>query len=153
MDTMFAFKSLFYIETVSKIEDMWNSDLTTGSIMYIRLYVDEKLQEFIPYKALKNPTTGKVEEKTGVRRAYIEKEIKERKKGNPSILNDDGEIIYYIYKWSCDSVHYGDLGLDYLTDWIIMKVCGIKGIFSSPATMKTSFEAFVASKYSLNVEW
>lgn len=153
MDIMFAFKSLFYIETVPKIEDMWNSDLTPGAIMYLRLYVDNKLKSFIQYQSLKNATTGKVVEKTGVRRAFIEDEIKKRKNGTTSILNDDGEIIDYIYTWCCDAVHYGDLGLDYLTDWIIMKVCKIKNIFTSPASMKTSFESFVTSKYGLNVEW
>lgn len=153
MDIMFAFKSLFYIEMVPKIEDMWNSDLTPGAIMYLRLYVDNKLKTFIPYRSLKNTTTGKVVEKTGVRRAFIEEEIKKRKNGNPSILNDDGEIIDYIYTWCCNSVHYGDLGLDYLTDWIIMKVCKINTIFTTPASLKTSFESFVNSKYGLVVEW
>ena len=143
MDIMFAFKSLFYIETVPKIEDMWNSDLTPGAIMYLRLYVDNILKSFIQYQSLKNATTGKVVEKTGVRRAFIEDEIKKRKNGTTSILNDDGEIIDYIYTWCCDAVHYGDLGLDYLTDWIIMKVCKIKNIFTSPASMKSCFESFV----------
>lgn len=153
MDTMFAFKSLFYIETVPKIENMWNSDLTAGAIMYLRLYVDEKFKEFIPYQFLKNSTTGKEVKKTGVRRKFIEEEIKKRKKGLSSILNDDGEILNYIYTWSCDSVHYGDLGLDYLTDWIIMKVCRIRSIFNSSASLKHLFDSFVMTNYSLSVEW
>lgn len=152
-DTMFAFKSLFYIETVPKIENLWNSDLTAGTIMYLRLYVDEKFKEFIPYQFLKNPSTGKEVKKTGVRRKFIEEEIKKRKNGLASILNDDGEILNYIYTWSCDSVHFGHLGLDYLTDWIIMKVCRIRSIFNSPASIKHLFDSFVMTNYGLSVEW
>lgn len=152
-DIMFSCRSLFYIETIPKIEDMWNSDLTPGAIMYLRLFVDEKLKTFIPYQSLRNTTTGKEEKKTGVRRDFLNEEIKKRKKGSCSILNDDGEIMEYIYTWCCDSVHYGVLGLDYLTDWIIMKMCRIKSIFVNPSSLKHDFESFVSSKYNLSVEW
>ena len=152
-DTKITLQNLFYIETTTKIENLWNSDLTPGAIMYTRLYVDELLQSFIPYKCLKNPITDKEEEKTGVRRSFIEEEIKKRKKGTSSILNDDGEIIDYIYTWCCDAVHYGDLGLDYLTHWIIKKLCKLNAIFTTPTALKPTFEAFVTTKYGSSVEW
>lgn len=154
-DTMMAMKSLFYIEMMEKIEDMWNSDLIAGSIMYLRLYIDELLKRFIPYKGLVN-SAGKDVAKTGVRREFLKSEIKKRMKGQPSVLLDDGEILVYAYEWSCDSIHYGALPLDCLTDWLIMKISPIKKIFSDDAAMKVEFQVFVSANYtkdSLTVTW
>ncbi len=154
-DTMMAMKSLFYIETIEKIEDMWNSDLIAGSIMYLRLYIDELLKKFMPYKSLVN-AAGKEIAKTGVRREFLKSEIKKRMKGQPSVLLDDGEILVYAYEWSCDAVHYGALPLDCLTDWLIMKISPIKQIFSDDATMKVELQDFITTNYpkdSLTVKW
>ena len=154
-DTMIAMKSLFYIETIENIEDMWNSDLIAGSIMYLRLYIDELLTKFIPYKGLENASGNKVS-KTGVRREFLQSEINKRMKGQTSVLLDDGEILVYAYEWSCDSVHYGALPLDCLTDWLIMKISSIKQIFSDDATMKAELQAFVTANYPkdpLTVKW
>lgn len=155
LDTMMAMKSLFYIETIEKIEDMWNSDLIAGSIMYLRLYIDELLKKFMPYKKLVNAASKEVA-KTGVRREFLKAEMKKRMKGQPSVLLDDGEILVYAYEWSCDAVHYGALPLDCLTDWLIMKISAIKQIFCDDATMKVELQAFVSANYSkdsLTVTW
>ncbi len=154
-DTMMAMKSLFYIETIEKIEDMWNSDLIAGSIMYMRLYIDELLKRFIPYKTIEN-ASGKEVTKTGIRREFLKSEIKKRMNKKSSILLDEGEILVYAYEWSCDSVHYGALPLDCLTDWLIMKVSPITKIFSDDEIMRKEFQDFVTSKYfkeSLIVKW
>lgn len=154
-DTMMAMKSLFYIEIIEKIEDMWNSDLIAGSIMYLRLYIDEMLKQFIPYKSLLN-NAGKEVAKTGVRREFLKSEIKKRIQGLSSFLMDDGEILVYAYEWSCNSVHYGALPLDCLTDWLIMKISQIKQIFTDEAMMKAEFQIFVTTKYkkeALTVVW
>lgn len=154
-DTMMAMKSLFYIETIEKIEDMWNSDLIAGSIMYLRLFIDEKLHQFMPYHHLEN-VAGKVVAKTGVRREFLKSEIKKRLNGSSSILLDDGEILVYAYEWACDAVHYGALPLDCLTDWLIMKICPIKKIFNDENAMKLEFQSFVESRYqkdTLTVCW
>lgn len=154
-DTMMAMKSLFYIETIDKIEDMWNSDLIAGSIMYLRLYIDELLKRFLPYSSLKN-AAGKEVNKTGVRREFLQSEIKKRMQGQTSVLLDDGEILVYAYEWCCDAVHYGALPLDCITDWLIMKICPIKKIFNDENAMRTEFQLFVTSKYSkepLTVNW
>ena len=69
---------------------------------------------------------------------------------------DDGEILVYAYEWSCDSVHYGTLPLDCMTDWLIMKISPIKKIFSDDAAMKAEFQVFVSANYtkdSLTVTW
>lgn len=148
-------KNLFYIETVEKIEHLWNSDLTPGSMMYLRLFIDELMKEFIPYKSLVG-AKGKVVNKTGVRRGFLDDEIKKRLKGQSSVLLDDGEILVYAYEWCCNSVHYGSLPLDCLASWLIMKISPIKAIFSNNATMKIDFEAYVTAKYSkegLTVNW
>lgn len=154
-DTMMAMKSLFYIETIEKIEDLWNSDLIAGSIMYLRLYIDEMLKFFIPYKSLVNKA-GKEVAKTGVRREFLKSEIKKRMQGQPSVLLDDGEILVYAYEWSCNSVHYGALPLDCMTDWLIMKISPIKQIFTDEALMKAEFQTFLTVKYktdALSVIW
>ena len=155
IDTMFAMKSLFYIETIDKIEDMWNSDLIAGSIMYLRLYIDEQLKKFIPYIKLEN-ASGKEVKKSGVRREYLKSEIKKRMLGQPSNMLDDGEILVYAYEWSCDSVHYGALPLDCLTDWLIMKISQINKLFNDELIMRTEFQSFVSAKYpkeTLTVIW
>lgn len=154
-DTMMTMKSLFYIETIDNIEDMWNSDLIAGSIMCLRLYIDELLKQFMPYKHLTN-ATGKKVYKTGVRRGFLKSEIKKRMQGQPSVLLDAGEILVYAYEWSCDTVHYGALPLDCLTDWFIMKVCPIKQIFTDNAQMRTELQSFVTADYrkdNLTVVW
>lgn len=154
-DTMMAMKSLFYIETIEKIEDMWNSDLIAGSIMYLRLYIDELLKKFIPYQSLEN-ISGKNVAKTGVRREFLQSEISKRMNGQSSVLLDEGEILVYAYEWSCDSVHYGALPLDCLTDWLIIKISLIKQIFSDYDVMKSELQSFVTAKYSkesLTVIW
>lgn len=154
-DTMMAMKSLFYIETIDKIENMWNSDLVAGSIMYLRLYIDELLKRFIPYSSLKNASGNDVK-KTGVRREFMQSEIKKRMGGQPSVLLDDGEILVYAYEWACDAVHYGALPLDCLTDWLIMKICHIKQIFNDENVMKAEFQSYVSSRFpkeSLTVQW
>lgn len=155
LDTMMAMKSLFYIETIDKIEDIWNSDLIAGSIMCLRLYIDELLKQFMPYKQLTN-AAGKVVNKTGVRRGFLKSEIQKRLQGQPSVLLGAGEILVYAYGWSCDSVHYGALPLDCLTDWFIMKVCSIKQIFTDDAKMRTELQTFVTTEYkkdNLTVVW
>lgn len=154
-DTMMAMKSLFYIETIDKIEDMWNSDLVAGSIMYLRLYIDELLKRFMPYGSLQN-ANGKDVNKTGVRREFLQSEIKKRMNGQPSVLLDDGEILVYAYEWACDAVHYGALPLDCLTDWLIMKISPIKKIFTDESLMKSELQSFVTSRYpkdALTVCW
>lgn len=154
-DVLMASKSLFYLEKTKRIEDLWNSDLIPASVMYIRLYVDELLKNYIPYKCLKN-AAGSTVEKTGVRRLFIEDEIKKRNKKQSSVLLDDGEILYYVYKWSCNSVHYGALGIDCLTDWILMKLGRFTSIFTTPSAMQGAFDSYVQSKYDkdgIYVEW
>ena len=154
-DIMFAMKSLFYIESVKKIEDIWNSDLPTGAIMYLRLYIDDLLKQFIPYQNLSN-AGGATVAKTGVRRGFLKQEINKRLQGQPSVVNDEGEILVYAYEWCCGAVHYGSLPIDCLTDWMIMTISPIRKIFTDDTQMRADFQTYVSTKYAregLIVQW
>lgn len=146
-DLMFAARSLFYIESIERIEDIWDSDLIPAAISYIRLYVDLCFQSLIPYKSIEDSKTNKECHITGLRKQFIEEQIK-IKSSNVSSL-DGLEMLVTIYEWSCDAVHYGYLYIDCVTDWVMERIFSVldKFLFVDNNTMKTDFESFVASHY------
>lgn len=151
-DIIFAVNSLMYIELVKDIKDMWNSDLVPGAIMYLRLYIDNSFKKYIPYTKIID-ASGKEISRTGLRRDFIKKQYS----SNSSNLSNKEEalLLVTIYKWCCDSVHYGALEDEYWADWALTNIKKVKTLFIDITTMKRDFESFVTGtvKNASSVQW
>ena len=152
-DIKMTLKSLFYFETVEKVEHVQNSDMHTVAIAMLRLYIDRALLNALPYKKITNTNNGKVVKRTGLRREFL-KELYES--GDAVLSNPDyAETLVLAYSWCCDAVHYGALPYEFITDWTIMHVIKQEKLFNDIAAMKTKFDAFLTTKIHTNcsVEW
>lgn len=153
-DIVFVAKSLFYIETVAKVEHMSNSDLPTVAISMLRLYIDRVLRGALPYKKIINTVKNKEIKRTGLRRLFLTQLYETQ----DAILKDADavETIVLAYTWCCNAVHYGSLPYDFVTDWIIMHVIKVRSdLFTDINLMKQKFEAFLVSelKTTISVDW
>lgn len=146
-------KSLFYLETVEKVEDIPNSDMHTVAIAMLRLYIDRVLRNVLPYKKITNTNNGKEVKKTGLRRDFL-KELYER--GDAVLASPDyAETLVLAYTWCCDAVHYGALPYEFITDWTVMHVIKQTKLFNDTDAMKSKFDAYLTNKIRANctVEW
>lgn len=152
-DIKMTLKSLFYFETVEKVEHVQNSDMHTVAIAMLRLYIDRALLNALPYKKIIKQNNGKEVKMTGLRREFL-KELYEN--GDAVLLNRDyAETLVLAYSWCCDAVHYGALPYEFISDWTIMHVIKQEKLFNDTAAMKTRFDAFLTTKIRSNcsVEW
>lgn len=152
-DIKMTLKSLFYLETVEKVEHIQNSDMHTVAIAMLRLYIDRILHNVLPYKKITNTNNGKEVKRTGLRREFL-KELYES--GDAVLSNPDyAETLVLAYSWCCDAVHYGALPYEFITDWTIMHVIDQKELFNDKAAMKSRFDVFLTNKIRANgrVDW
>lgn len=152
-DIIMTVKSLFYLETVEKVEHIQISDMHTVAIAMLRLCIDRVLLNALPYKKIINTNNGKEIKRTGLRRDFI-RELYES--GDTVLLNPEyAETLVLAYSWCCDAVHYGALPYEFITDWTIMHVIKPEKLFNDAAAMKTRFDAFLTTKIHTNcsVEW
>lgn len=152
-DIKMTLKSLFYFETVEKVEHVQNSDMHTVAIAMLRLYIDRALLNALPYKKITNTNNGKVVKRTGLRREFL----KELYENGDSVLSNPiyAETLVLAYSWCCDAVHYGALPYEFITDWTIMQVIKQEKLFNDIAAMKTKFDTFLTAKICTNfsVDW
>ena len=152
-DIKMTLKSLFYLETVERVEHIQNSDMHTVAIAMLRLYIDRVLLNVLPYRKITNINNGKEVKRTGLRREFL-KELYES--GDAVLSNPDyAETLVLAYSWCCDAVHYGALPYEFITDWTIMHVIKQEKLFNDTEAMKSRFNAFLTTKTrtNCNVDW
>lgn len=149
-DILMAANSLMYIETVEDIKDMWNADLVPGSLMYLRLYIDNKIKELIPYKSILD-SSGKEVQKTGLRREFIKKQVNTCSSNVTNI--EDARLLVNAYEWCCDAVHYGALIDHSVGDWTYTNIKKINQVFIDTDEMKKDFNAYVLKEKKCSVTW
>ncbi len=173
-DIYSAARTLFYIEELTKIEDLYLRDLKPNVMFQIRQLLEVFGRELIGYYSIVDKDDNPVKKFTQIAWDFIKDEVK---KPNPRITFPfDVHIILQINKWSNSFVHSTYLYSSYI-QFFVLKTIGL--LFSSTTngiqiytgkkirkfdcadikitnynSLKTDFENYLKSRMpDIKVEW